>query len=224
MLLDAITQSLPMSVGVAISPLPVAAVLIILMTARARTNAPAFLLGWTTGILLIGVAVFTAPGLLSARGEPTQLSGLIRIALGVALLLLSLRQWRQRPAAGAPLEIPPFLAHLDNIGVFQSAITGFLFSAIHPKNLILNAAGAAAIEASGISSATRYGALALFTLIASAGVVVPVAAYFIARHRVAALLGRSRDWLIRHNVEVLVVLLLALGAVLIARGTHILVP
>lgn len=213
-----------MSVGVALSPLPVAAVLIILMTARARTNAPAFLLGWTTGILLIGVAVFTAPGLLSARGEPTQLSGLIRIALGVALLLLSLRQWRQRPAPGAPLEIPPLLAHLDNIGVFQSSITGFLFSAIHPKNLILNAAGAAAIEASAISSATQYGALALFALIASAGVVVPVAAYFIARHRVAALLGRSRDWLIRHNAEVLVVLLLALGAVLIARGTHILVP
>lgn len=221
MLADAISSSLPMSVGVALSPIPVAAILIILMSARARTNAPAFLLGWMAGILTIGLVVSLMPGLLTARGEPTQLSGLTRVALGIALLLLAVRQWRQRPEPDAAVDVPPLLARLDSIGVMQSSITGFLLSAIHPKNLILDAAGAAAIDASMLDSATQYTALVIFTLIASVGIIIPIAAYFIAKRRVGTLLGRWKDWLIRKNIQVMIVLLLILGALLIARGLHI---
>jgi hypothetical protein len=49
MLLEAIGGSLPMAVGIALSPLPVASLIILLMTPQARTNAPAFLLGWIAG-------------------------------------------------------------------------------------------------------------------------------------------------------------------------------
>jgi hypothetical protein len=210
-----------MSVGVALSPIPVAAILIILMSARARTNAPAFLLGWMAGILTIGLVVSLMPGLLTARGEPTQLSGLTRVALGIALLLLAVRQWRQRPEPDAAVDVPPLLARLDSIGIMQSSITGFLLSAIHPKNLILDAAGAAAIDASMLDSATQYTALVIFTLIASVGIIIPIAAYFIAKRRVGTLLGRWKDWLIRNNIQVMIVLLLILGALLLARGLHI---
>jgi hypothetical protein len=222
MLADAISNSLPMSVGVAVSPIPVAAILIILMSARAGTNAPAFLLGWMAGILTVGLVVSLMPGLITARGEPTQLSGLTRVALGVALLLLAGHQWKQRPEPEAAVNVPPLLAHLDTIGVMQSLITGFLLSAIHPKNLILNAAGAAAIDASMLDSGTQYIALVIFALIASVGITVPIAAYFIARRKAGAMLGRWKDWLIRNNVQVMVALLLILGALLIARGVHIL--
>jgi hypothetical protein len=58
MLLEAIGGSLPMAIGIALSPLPVASVIILLMTPQARTNAPAFLLGWTAGILAVGFVVF----------------------------------------------------------------------------------------------------------------------------------------------------------------------
>ena len=36
------------------------------------------------------------------------------------------------------------------------------------------------------------------------------------------MLGHGKDWLIRNNVNVLVILLLAFGALLVARGIHIL--
>lgn len=211
-----------MSIGVALSPLPVAAILIILMSARAGTNAPAFLLGWMAGILTIGFVVSLMPGLLTTRGEPTQLSGMTRVALGAALLLLAGRQWRLRPKPGAAVKVPRILTRLDSIGVMQSSITGFLLSAIHPKNLILNAAGAAAIDANMLDSGTQYIALVIFAFIASVGITMPIAAYFIARRVVGAMLGRCKDWLIRNNVQVMVVLLLILGALLIARGLHIL--
>jgi hypothetical protein len=45
MLSSAVGESLPMAIGVALSPVPVAAVIIIMLTAKARTNAPAFVLG-----------------------------------------------------------------------------------------------------------------------------------------------------------------------------------
>ena len=222
MLADAISSSLPMAVGVALSPIPVAAILIILMSARAGINATAFLLGWMAGILTIGLVVSLMPGLLTARGEPTQLSGLTRVALGTALLLLAGRQWRQRPTPEAVVKVPPLLARLDSIGVMQSSITGFLLSAIHPKNLILNAAGAAAIDASALDSAAQYMALVIFALISSVSIAVPIGVYFVARRKVGDLLGRWKDWLIRNNVQVMVALLLILGGLLIARGGHIL--
>ena len=128
----------------------------------------------------------------------------------------------ERPAPEAVVNVPPLLARLDAIGVMQSSVTGLLLSAIHPKNLILNAAGAAAIDASGLDSGAQYIALVIFALIASVGMTLPIAAYFIARRKVGAMLGRWKDWLIRNNVQVMVALLLILGALLIARGLHIL--
>ena len=49
----AIGQALPLAVGVALSPIPIIAVVLMLMSARARLNGP----GSVLGLLLIGVAV-----------------------------------------------------------------------------------------------------------------------------------------------------------------------
>jgi len=222
MLLDAIGGALPMAVGVALSPPPIAAILIILMTSRAATNAPAFLLGWVAGILLIGSVVFLMPGLLTARGDPTRLSGMIRIVLGIVLLLLSLQQWRRRPAPGTPVEVPRMLSRLDSIGAVKSSMTGFLLAAVHPKNTVLNVAGAVAIDAVVQGPATQYTALAIFALIASLGVGVPAGAFFMARRKTGAMLGHWKDWLIRNNVNVLVILLLVFSVLITARGIRIL--
>ena len=42
---EAIGQSLPLAIGVALSPVPIIAVVLMLTTPRARANGPAFLLG-----------------------------------------------------------------------------------------------------------------------------------------------------------------------------------
>jgi len=42
----AIGQALPLAVGVALSPIPIIAVALMLMSPRARLNGPGFVLGW----------------------------------------------------------------------------------------------------------------------------------------------------------------------------------
>ena len=221
MLIEAIGGSLPMSAGIALSPLPVAAVIMILMSSSARTNAPAFLLGWILGILTVGLVVFLVPGIETARGDPTALSGMIRVVMGAALLFLSVHQWRQRPEPDKPIEVPKILAHLDQVNVVQSLITGFLLSGVNPKNLILCAAGAAMIDASRLNPGEQIISLLVFTAIASLTVAIPIAIYFLARHSAETIFSDWKDWLIKNNLTIKIVLLLVFGTLLIGRGMSI---
>jgi len=221
MLLAAIVYSLPMAVGVALSPLPIAAVVTILLSARPN-NAPAFLLGWIIGILCIGGIVFLIPGLDTARGEPTALSGWIRLALGGVLLVLAVWQWRQRPSADDPVEAPKVLSKLDSISAGRTVIMGFLLSSFNPKNLVLTFAGAAAIDASMATPSQQAIALALYAVVASLSVGIPIMGYVLFTERARTVLADWKDWLIRNNASVVAVLLMVFGALIIGNGLIIL--
>ena len=51
---EAIGEVLPVAVGVAVSPVPIIAVILMLVTARARVNGPAFIVGWLLGLAAVG--------------------------------------------------------------------------------------------------------------------------------------------------------------------------
>lgn len=74
MLLDTIIDILPMAAGIALSPIPIAAVVSILLATDTQ-KASAFLFGWTTGILVLGLLVLFIPGLRMLNGDPTPLAG-----------------------------------------------------------------------------------------------------------------------------------------------------
>ena len=52
-----IAETLPYAEGVAISPMPIIVVILVLISARARSNGLAFLAGWTEGLAVVGVVV-----------------------------------------------------------------------------------------------------------------------------------------------------------------------
>jgi hypothetical protein len=218
MLLNAIAESLPMSVGVALSPLAILAIVMILMTAKARTNAPAFLLGWILGLLMVGVIVFIIPASQIAGREPIAAAGYLRIGLGAFLLYYAVKQWRNRPGPDEAVEMPKFLAGFDTFSAGKSLLTGFLLVAIHPKNLLLCAAGAGAIDLHTPNLVLQFGAYAVFTLIASSPIAIPLIVYFLARERAKTLFDSWKDWLIRNNQTVLVVIVVIIGGLILARG------
>jgi len=207
-----------MALGIALSPLPIAAIVMMLMTKRAGTNAPSFLLGWVIGLLLVGVIVFLIPIDQSEKGEPTAVAGYIRLGLGILLLVVAVRQWMSRPGPNDAVEVPRFLAGLDSFTGVKSLLTGFLLVALNPKNLPLCAAGAAAIGLATQHPAGQASAYIIFTIIASSTIAFPIIAYLTARQKAQALFDIWKTWLIRHNQAVGAVILLLVGVLLVYRG------
>jgi hypothetical protein len=54
---NAIGNVLPLALGVAISPIPIIAVILMLLSPKAHTNGPAFLVGWVAGLAAVSVTV-----------------------------------------------------------------------------------------------------------------------------------------------------------------------
>ena len=53
-----IGEILPLAVGIAISPIPIVAVILMLLSPRAKSTSVGFMIGWVVGII-VAVVVFT---------------------------------------------------------------------------------------------------------------------------------------------------------------------
>lgn len=112
---QAIGLILSFAVGVAVSPVPIVAVVLMLVTPRARANGPAFVAGWLAGLLVVGaVVLLVAPDATNDSGGPATWVSVVKLVLGVALLLLALKQWRGRPGDGEEAAMPSWMAAIDS--------------------------------------------------------------------------------------------------------------
>ncbi len=59
---EAIGDLLPSALAVALSPIPIVAVVLVLGAPRARTAGPSFALGWIAGLLAVSVVVLLLVG------------------------------------------------------------------------------------------------------------------------------------------------------------------
>jgi len=211
---------LPLALGIAISPIPIIAAILMLLSPRARVTSVGFLLGWVVGIVVAVTAFTLLASVITPQdpdaAHPTQ--GVIRIVLGALLLLLALRQWRGRPKPGEQAKLPKWMAAIDKT-TFPVAIgLGFLLSAVNPKNLLMAAGAGVDIGTAGLDTGSIVLVIAVFTVVAASTVLVPVVAYLIAADRLRAPLDALRGWLENENAVIMSVLLLVIGFVLIGKG------
>ena len=85
---EAIGQVLTFGVVAGLSPIPIIAVVLILSTPRARSNGPAFLLGWIAGFTLAGaiVLLLSSGADASEGGEPATWVSVLMLVLGALSL------------------------------------------------------------------------------------------------------------------------------------------
>jgi len=102
---EAIGQSLSLAVGVALSPVPIIAVILMLVTRRARTNGPLFVIGWLIGL---GLTLDVRPPLVLI--VVTIVAGL---ALGVLVYRTDYRPPRRRGSGVPP---PAARARSEDVG------------------------------------------------------------------------------------------------------------
>ena len=211
---------LPLAVGIAISPIPIIAVILMLLSRRASATGTGFLLGWVVGIVLVTVVVLALVGQAgnTAGGEPSTLSSVLKLVLGAALILLAVRQWQGRPRAGATGAMPKWMGAIESFSFGRALLLGVGLSAVNPKNLLLCLAAGTTIGAAHLPTGQVVVATVVFTLLAASTVLVPVLGYLAARDRMAAPLDRLRAWLTQNTAAVMAVLLVVIGTVLLGKG------
>jgi threonine/homoserine/homoserine lactone efflux protein len=187
-----------------------------LVTARARVNGPAFIIGWLLGLAVVGaIVLLVAPDATDDSGGPTTWVSVLKLALGALLLLVALKQWRARPHDGQEAPTPKWMGAIDGFTAPKSLGAGVVLSAANPKNLLLAVAAAAAIAQTDIPGAEQAIAYTVFALIGTVGVATPVVIYFALGERSAELLDRLKRWMADHNAVIMAVLCLVIGAKLV---------
>jgi threonine/homoserine/homoserine lactone efflux protein len=219
---DAIGSTLGYAIGIAISPIPIAAVILMLFSGRARSNSVSFMIAWIVGIAAVTTVVVSIPGLESDDAAPSTTTGWIKLVLGALLLLVAVRQWRARPGPDEEPSVPGWMARIDEFRPAAAFGLGFLLSAVNPKNLLLAAAAGATFGALSMSTGETAGSIAVFTAIASITVTVPVIGYLVAGRRLDPTLDRTKAWLIDNNAAVMSVLFLVFGVSLLGDAIQIL--
>jgi hypothetical protein len=214
---QAIGGSLALAIGIALSPIPIIAVVLMLTTPRARANGPAFVLGWLLGLGVVGAIVLAVagPANASSSGAPATWVSWLKIILGAGLLLIAVRQFRGRPHGEDQAPMPKWMGAIENFKPAAALGTGALLAGANPKNLILAVAGAAAIAQTGIAGAQQAIAYLVFAVIATIGVGAPVVIYFAMGERSQELLSKLKNWMGQHNAVIMSVLCLIIGAKLI---------
>jgi len=217
---EAIGAILGEAVGVAISPVPIIAVILMLFSKSATVNSLSFLVGWIVGLLGAGLIVL-ALGISSSDGAPSTASGWIKIVIGALFLLLGVRQWHSRPKPGEQATTPGWMSAIDDFTAAKACGVGLVLSAVNPKNLGLTVAAAASIGSAGLSSGDEIIVMVVFVLIGSVTVAAPVILNMTLGSKAEHTLTEMKEWLIANNATVMSVLFVVLGAKVLGGGISI---
>jgi hypothetical protein len=214
---QALGNVLPLAVAIAIFPVPIIAVVLLLGPERAGAKGAAFALAWCVGLTAVGTATLLVGGAAdgSEGGEPAGWLSLLVLALGVCALAAAAKQFRGHPRAGEEARTPGWMRTVGELTTLRAGGAGFALAALNPKNVLLAVAAAAEIAAEGIPASQQAGVLLAFVLVASAGVLAPVALAVALGERSRPLLDGIRAWMERNNAVVTAVLLLLIGAKLV---------
>jgi len=217
---NVIGDILPMAIGVAISPVPIIAVILMLFTQRAKPNSVGFLVGWVLGLAIVGsiVLIVASIGDFEPDSGESMASAIIRLLLGLLFLVLAVKQWKGRPKSGDEPKTPKWMAAIDSFTPAKSLGLGALLSGVNPKNLALTLAAAVTIAQAELGTGQAIVSLVIFIIIASISVAAPVLIYLTIGEKASKTLDGWKTWLIANNATVMFILFLVFGVVLLGKG------
>ncbi|MFI8086674.1 GAP family protein [Kitasatospora sp. NPDC086009] len=209
---EAIGSMLASAVGIAISPLPLIAVILMLSTLQGKANGAAFTAGWTVALAAVTTVVVLAGSNIDTGADKPTWSYWLKLALGVLFLLLGAKQWHGRPREGHVAEPPKWMRAIDTFTPAKSAGLAAALVAANPKNLVLAVGGAVTISTSTASAGGKTVATVLMVLIGSLCTLLPLGVYLLGGQKSAKVLGEGKAWMSVHNSAIMTVVLVVLGA------------
>jgi threonine/homoserine/homoserine lactone efflux protein len=203
--------------GITLEPFPLTAFILILSAEKGTRKGLAFILGWLACLVVVIAAVILVTGGKPPQPNtaPSTAALAVKLALGVLLILLAVRQWRRM---GSPRKPPAWMARLDRLSPWTAAgLAAFL----QPWALV--AAGAATVTQAKLSNAGDYLTLTLFCVLATSSFLY-LELYASFRPTAAdARLKSLRTWLDTHRDQVIIGISLLLGFWLAGKSIYLLV-
>jgi threonine/homoserine/homoserine lactone efflux protein len=147
--------------------------------------------------------------------------GVAEIVLGVGFAVAAIRIW-VRSSAEQTSATPRWLQALDDLSPARSAVVGVVLAGANPKVIALCLGAALALAEADAGAPTSAAGVLAFATVGAAGVVAPLLLYLAAPARAGVVLARLREWLVRNDRTVLVVLGFVLAAIFVAGGYAVL--
>jgi hypothetical protein len=197
------------ALAIAVNPVPIIACVTLLSTSHGKRNALYFIATMVILMLAIGSAVIFVVGQSTSSSTSTGGAGLTT-AFGIIFLAVAVQQWRTKPVEGKD---PGWMKALDKAGLVAGVVLG-----VSLTNYALLTSGMQKIVTSGLSSSVQTSALVVFTLIATSTIILPLVVYLVRPVWAKRVLGRFRDWLMKHNRVILIVVFGLMGTVFTVQG------
>jgi threonine/homoserine/homoserine lactone efflux protein len=204
--------------AIALDPLPLTAFLIVLPSKRGVRKGAAFVFGWlvSLGIVVTVTVVATGNNPPKPNTAPSLADLAVKIAIGVILVAIAVRQRRRMGRPKKPKKAPKWQAHVDNMSPWFAM---GLACALQPWVLI--SAGAATVVEAKLSSTESYLALFLFCVLASASYLAMEIYAGFRPGQSQAFLARLRTWIDTRTDQVIIWGSLILGLWLIAYSIYL---
>ena len=210
---------LPLAIGVALSPVPIIAVILMLFSQNARSTSLGFLIGWFLGLAVVAsLIIFVAdPAQQSTGGAASPLSAVVHLVLWAVAFFLAYPNWRKHPGPGEPAEMPKWMSGVDHDGG-QSIGAGGAAVGGESENLTLTVAGGVVISGAGLNATQTVVALVVYILVASVSVAAPVVVNLVLGERAAPTLNGWKELVGAQQATVMTLLFLVFGFVLLGKG------
>jgi hypothetical protein len=207
---------LPFAAGVALSPMPIAAVTLMALSPHPGAGGRVFVAGWALGLLVALVLLSLIVGILGLAADGR--ADLVRIILGGLLLVFALERAGAGRGSGSDPDGPAWVSGLDRMPADRAFAMGVVQAALDPRKLLLLAAVAMVLSATQLVLLESVIALLVFCVIGSLGVALPLLVSRGAGSARRARMEAARTRLVEDNTTIQAVTLLITGSLLVGQG------
>jgi len=213
---------LPLAVGMLLSPLPIVAIVAIVLAPRGRTSAPVFTGTFTlVAFAVVGLGAAGAARAAESTGPDARTVSLIlAMVLGVGFTVFAIASWLSRPKDGKPATAPKWLAAIDGVTPLSAAGLGLGMAVMNTKNIPLELKAGAVIGEAHLPSLAAVGLCVAVAVAGSVLLIAPALVELSGGTRVRSALQTLKSQLITHNAAMMTVLFAILAANELAQVIH----
>jgi hypothetical protein len=202
-----------LALALAVQPWSVLAAVLLVASEGGVAKTMAYVAGWVLALTVVAIATVALYPSTPKVASSSPWVSWVQIVAGVALGGWLLVRSRRPPVTRSDAQ-PKWMGRLDSM----TPAPAFVLGAFLPNYAIVVAAVGNVIQA-GLPQARAAFVMAVFIVIASAGVAAPLLLMVIRRDDAPAIHQRWRVWLVTHGQALVRVVLALVAVVLVAKGT-----